>query len=987
MRRLSRLTTRPGFTMGSALYIAVWALCVSTANANAGGGPGIHRVYSSLLNPREHPDDARRHVRPPDWNTLGNRTRFTTLRGFGIENGKLVGFREELDKYVKTHDLGEVIWPAYPTLFASNLNELADEIKRRDLFLFDLWGYVPGSGPGDYCQQFKAPREALAVLESTLGDRWLGMDIGEQDGRYIGRYAQEMMPASAGRFEQYLNFQRHFERMCDDMGNRVTTLVSLNFGHYFLKEGLYTSIGAETAQALPNGQVYYSFIRGAGKQYGVPWFGNASVFNRWGWKSYGPPAGQQGPTKGTSLSLLKRLLYSHILYNSIFVGFESGWFEGDKLSPIGRIQQSAQRWVRQHGQPGTMITPIALLTDFHAGWTFPRHLYTSHVYRVWGNLPYVAGDYLTDNVLDMVYPGYQDSSYYHDESGFIAPTPYGDSADCLLSDAESWLLDRYPLLIVAGELTGGSEIRDKLRAYAENGGHLIVTAGNLARLPGGLAGVEVAGSAVQFPAGTRLEGPSGSTTESNSFDLLPLRSPNTARVQAKCGEMPAVVEIPVGKGRLTVLATPFGVPTRQVDVGAIRNDVDKPLPKPYPLLSHVRSVFDAAFREQSLFSTGPELSLIVCRKEPGRYTLGVCNNAWQEKSLKLVSNCGPIESMHELPLDQSEKTAVGHLPEGMENVRLGVSGPGTIAGGDVRVFDVRVREANVETIAHVAPPPRPRGRILPLRRIGSIKEEILARPTFFEYFDGVLVDWTWLRDRDKAALQREAGWIGRQRLNVIVDLSSGVNLFPDLRLVDNIKGEYEASMAAIEDLLAKMQVLGSRDLVMSLHQQPENNFTPDQTQAALQKSLKRICASAESRQVTVHLRIGAGKPPLSLKSALDCLRSVEAKNLRLAPSTAALLASDNSLKEIADLPAGEIGFWLTATPERDVAGQVWNTHGRIAGYSRGAELAKYLAPAPDAPVVLDACYTGWDDEYEDGRAIEKLLPGRTAASAGTQAAR
>ena len=156
------------------------------------------------------------------------------------------------------------------------------------------------------------------------------MDNGEQDGWYIGGYASELYPSSASRREQYLNFQRHFERLTRDLGNKLSTLVSLNFGHYFLKEGVYTFIGAETGQALPNGQVFYSFIRGAGKQYGVPWFGNASVFNRWGWKQYGPDIHDGhitgGPTHGTSLSLLKRLLYSQILYNSMMVGFESSYF-------------------------------------------------------------------------------------------------------------------------------------------------------------------------------------------------------------------------------------------------------------------------------------------------------------------------------------------------------------------------------------------------------------------------------------------------------------------------------------------------------------------------------------------------------------------------------------------------------------------------------------------------------------------------------------
>jgi len=129
---------------------------------------------------------------------------------------------------------------------------------------------------------------------------------------------------------------------------------------------------------------------------------------------------------------LKTLMYSHILYNSMLVGFESSWFyaqpdaaaaaepqaEEAKLTPIGLMQRAAGRWMGEVGQPGAMLTPIALMLDFFAGWVFPRHLYTSDVYRVWGNLPYDAGDYLTDGVLDMLYPGYQNSSCFHDESGF-----------------------------------------------------------------------------------------------------------------------------------------------------------------------------------------------------------------------------------------------------------------------------------------------------------------------------------------------------------------------------------------------------------------------------------------------------------------------------------------------------------------------------------------------------------------------------------------
>jgi hypothetical protein len=905
------------------------------AQESAAPGPAIankHRVYSYLLEPREHPDYDRRAVKPPTWETFKNRTQFTCLRGFGQEGDRLVGFAEEIEKFTRTHELGNVIWPSYSTLFATNLCDLADEIRRRDLYLFDIWGYVPGSGPGGYWQQFMPPAGVFAMLGSKLGDRWLGTDIGEQDGRYIGGYANQMTLASASRFEQYLNFQRHFERMGDDLGNRHAALVSLNFGHYFLKEGTYTLVGAETAQALPNSQVYYAFIRGAGRQYGVPWFGNASIYNRWGYKTYGSSGGSggdaHGPTKGSSLSLLKRLLYSHILYNCVAVGFENGWFDGDKLSPIGRIQQSAQRWVKVNGQPGVMHTPVALLVDFYSGWSFPRHLYSGDVYRVWGNRPYEPGDFLTDAVLDMLYPGYQDSSYFHDEAGFIAPTPFGDIADCVLSDAPLWDLDRYAVLIVAGELGGGREVRDKLQAYAEHGGHVVITAGNLAKLPGGIAG---------------------------------------------CTSVSGNSTIPCGRGRVTVFASPFGVEPDATANQALRNETDKPLPKLSKLATDVRLGLETILRSQQLFTVhGEGLSLITCRKRVGEYTIGIANNTWREQHFGLESLCGAVESLRELPLDRSEAGAVGQTPEGVDASNLGTNTTNTIAGGDVRIFAVKVREAGVEEIPHQAPSPRPRGRILTLRQATSIKEAILARPSFFEHFDGVCVDWTYLHERERAALQRESGWLRRQGVRIVVDLSSGVDLYPTLRLIDNLPADYTASMEAINDVLAKMEDLGARDLILTLHRDPENNFTADQTRAAFTATLKALAAEAAKRDGTLHLRVGSAKPPRNVAEGLEWLERVNAPNLRLALSTA-LLERQSPGAEPATRLKDKLGLWLVAASRRDAAGRVWDTHSPVHLQGSTEDLAKWLALSPGIPVILDALFANHDEEYLEVLALNGAL--------------
>lgn len=957
------------------VMVMVMMLATSPGEGASGASEAAEparRVYTHLLDPREHPDYTRRYVQPPSWETFGNRTRFTALRGFSVTDNRITGYTEELDRYTRTHALGDIIWPSYPILFADNLDELVDEIARRDLFLFDIWGYVPGSGPGGYWQQFKPPSGVLDMIAGKLGERWLGMDVGEQDGRYIGGYAGQMHPISQDRVEQYLNFHRHFQRMTDELGNRMATLVSLNFGHHLIKEGVYTTIGAETAQALPNGQVYYAFIRGAGKQYGVPWFGNASVWNRWGYKTYGSEGNDHGPTHGTSLNLLKRLIYHHILYNCVFVGFESSWFDGEELSPVGRIQQAARQWTRDVGQPGVMLTPIALMTDFFSGWSFPRHLYTGHTYRVWGNLPYGPGDHLMDGALEMLYPGYQDASYFHDERGFIAPTPFGDSADCLLSDAPAWLLDRYAVLVLAGELDGSCELRDKLLGYVQRGGRLVLTAGNLARFPGGLAGIAVSGSPRHLPAGTELCCGDTTQVEPNAFELLPLTLPDTARVTIRCDGQPAVVEVPYGAGTVLVSATPYGVGAVPAAPEGIPNQVDTELPQPYPLLLQMQSLLAAEFRAQMLFDAGPDLSLVVCRRGEGDYILGVTNNGLEARPLTVVSRCGPIERLEELKLDTSEVGAAGHLPRGSEQADIGTSDDTTIAGGDIRIFAVRVQENGVEQIAHAAPPTRPRGRILPLRGVNSVQEELLRRPTFFQHYDGVIVDWRYLHSRDRQTLEAEGAWLDRQGVHLLVDLTSGLNLYPDLRLVNNDPEEFDRSMAVFSEVLAKMPAFGARDLVLSLHRTPENNFSWEQTRQSFVTTLRELCHQAATADIRLHLRISA-KAMSEPKAMIQLVTDVEAANLRLVPSLALLLHQQTEPAALPSELAQLVDLWGVAAPACDISGALYSLNAPLATYpDAAARLAPFTQVAPEAALILDSVPRNWNEEYAEAQVLNAI---------------
>jgi hypothetical protein len=869
-------------------------------------------VYPHLMDPRTHPDYARRAVQPPSWDTFENQTQFVCLRGFGVQDNKLVGYVEELEKFTVTHDLGRVVWPSYNTVFAENLGDLANEIKRRGLWLFDPWGYVPGSGPGDYWIQFRVPEAALRTLENTLGERWLGMDVGEQDGRYIGGYASQALPISGERMEQYLHFQRHFQQMGDDLGHRLSTLISLNYGHYLLKEGAYTTIGAETAQALPNSQVYYAFIRGAGKQYGVPWFGNASVFNRFGWKTYGAEGKENGPTKGTSLNLLKRLLYSHILYNCVFVGFENSWFDGDALSPIGRIQQSAQRWVRKHGPAGVMHTPVALLLDFEAGWTFPRHLYTEQTYRVWGNLPYDEGDHFTDGVLGMIYPGYQDASYFHDERGFLSPTPYGDIADVLLSDSQDWALAQYPLVIAAGTLRPSEELRDKLARYVQAGGHLVLTEGNR--------------------------------------DALAL---DTAAP---------------GRGRFTLIPGATGVERDSAVTFPVASAVDAALPQPFRLTAAARGVLDTALREQALFDAGAELAIIVCRKGPGQYTLGVMNNTLAPQPMKIASHCGEITSLTESDLDTSERGAVGEFPLGFESTPAAENTADQIAPAAIRIFDVTVREAGVRERPAITPAPAPKGRALNLGNPVSVQEALLRRPTFFEHFDGALVDWRYLEARTMEALAKEAAWLKRQSTRIYVDLRSGINLYPDLRLTNNDPERYPESIARITQIMDKMTALGATDLIVCLHRQPENSFSIAQTRESFVNSLRALATEAATRKLMLLLAV-SNKFSAGINDTAAFVDAVGMENLRLAPSLALLAQQGRTPESLSAEMKGLAALWLVAAPGTDANGTLYTT--ALPATARAEVLGPWLDALSGAPLALDATYADPDAEYRDVRLVEQ----------------
>ena len=51
-------------------------------------------------------------------------------------------------------------------------------------------------------------------------------------------------------------------------------------------------------------------------------------------------------------------------------------------------------------------------------------------------------------------------------------------------------------------------------------------------------------------------------------------------------------------------------------------------------------------------------------------------------------------------------------------------------------------------------------------------------------------------------------------------------------------------------------------------------------------------------------------------------------------------------------------------------GDLWTANARISEYEGREAIGKYVAIAPDVPVILDAVYKDVDEEYLDVRALE-----------------
>jgi autotransporter-associated beta strand protein len=749
-------------------------------------------IVPSLANPakpvaRDHYIDVRTYAdynrRPwpmPGWHTFGDRV-------------QLVG-----NRYVNAANIaqgggtGRVYRPNYDLVrnpSAESFSSLLSQLNVADpaLFVWNLGGYIPDSHPGGFVKY-----DYLGQMIDTLGERFLGSDIGEQDGRYHNVY-KSLNRLTADPFEEYLKLHRFQLRVAEDHADKASLLTVMYNWHGTLRDGLVVSAAAECQNkgGVTNPQVQYAFLRGAARQFGVSLAGDLAVFTSW-------------DTQRTSTALRRRYLFSEYQWNCAILSCEDAY----EPAPIVRdFNNWMNGFLDQHPRPGPVQCPVAFLTDPFQGWIPGMALsgqFKKHVSQA-----YQQGDFLTHLLFDTVYPRYADNGMWKDESRAMAPTPYGDLVEVVTSDCPAPVMDGYGVMILASDLpTAGRELRDKLEVYAGNGGHVVVTAANAKRLwPEWGIGVQP----VTVPANSQVNLASGgSFVETLSFDVLPVDPGGItgAVVSATSGGVPLVVEVPRGEGRVTLLASAYGlnrdpspVVSRPYPLWNQTLDSSTELVQPHVFPEHVRRTMDGALKSQQLFSVGnDQLAFITNRVDANNWLVGIYSSQLTAQSFQLQSQIGAIQSVVELPLDNLA-ASYPFLPPGYSGDGV-PSDASRVAAGDVRFLKVSV-DAGTAVRVTAAPtfPALPSGRFLRMPTLADLDRSLIRWPTFFQHFDGVMIDWTEIRDIDPDALKYDlCRWMNRQRLRFVIDCRN-----EQAAALDEI--------AAMKDTLLLLD--GARDLLFS----------------------------------------------------------------------------------------------------------------------------------------------------------------------------
>ena len=221
----------------------------------------------------------------------------------------------------------------------------------------------------------------------------------------------------------------------------------------------------------------------------------------------------------------------------------------------------------------------------------------------------------------------------------------------------------------------------------------------------------------------------------------------------------------------------------------------------------------------------------------------------------------------------------------------------------------------------------------------------------------------------------------KKRLNVYIDASPAIDLFPNLRLVNNSVIDFNESFSDLQKLLQKAEIYTVTNLIISLHRKPENDITLSATLQEMNSTLHTLVKLARDRNITIHIRDSVKNPTGDINGTYQWLQKCGLNNsIKIAPNLALIIEQplllNNSI--IKDIPL----FFLN-TPRYNIYGYRYTVNGPI--FDQAATVAQQLATLCNLracpyqansnviPLVIDAYFSNEDEEYQDVKWLETFL--------------
>ncbi|MBR2365501.1 MAG: hypothetical protein IKA79_09895 [Lentisphaeria bacterium] len=270
---------------------------------------------------------------------------------------------------------------------------------------------------------------------------------------------------------------------------------ALAFNHYAMEWGCGYVFIETTSAGYQRHQPQMYFVRGASRQYGIPWGWYIAVGMN-GKKGYTDPdyigtwsMNAAGGSGGISPSLNKRDRYLAWLSGAEMVRNEVWpWtycMDKDKdgiyeLSPHGEVMKEWYDFIRKNPDRGVSYAPVAL------GLPFEHGVSPIQGGKVFGYFPCNAGDIMTEGVLRAIVPWMMHKIKEKPQEWAHCGSPYGDIYDVILPETPSGpvkaeVLKNYRAFFMNGEHSPSEALVRRFVQYVKEGGTLIINTRQLGK--------------------------------------------------------------------------------------------------------------------------------------------------------------------------------------------------------------------------------------------------------------------------------------------------------------------------------------------------------------------------------------------------------------------------------------------------------------------------------------------------------------------------